>query len=175
MKQLLTKMPREVVLRSIAVLALAFLHPLLLCAQTVDSRLTVTDVEKVIGLKGIRRIKVDSSPASGRDTIDFTASNGKNVLSVTFYSAEDFDDFKNPHVIDFGGAKTTVNTNYGAVPGLGDEAFHGKATSIAPPLHVKKGTQAFSLVPFVSRNQLTFEQVKALARIILSRTRAQQL
>jgi hypothetical protein len=133
-------------------------------AQAPDSRLTIADVEKLSGLKGVTQVA--KAPARGAGgNLNFAGPEGKLLLMVNFGSASLYD-----------GAKKTPITLHALVPGLGDEAFDGPAAGdVQYTLYVKKGAKAFSLATFfVPRSRplqprLSMDQLKAAARVILSR------
>ncbi len=132
-------------------------------AQAPDSRLTIADVEKISGLKGVTQAAKASKPGAGGN-LNFLAPDGQLLLMVNFDSARFYD-----------GAKKVPITMHALVPGLGDEAFDGPTGSLQYALYVKKGAKAFSLATFFvphsrpMQPRLTMDQLKAAATIILSR------
>jgi hypothetical protein len=132
-------------------------------AQAADSRLTIADVEKISGLKGVTQVAKASMPGAGGN-LNFVGPEGKLLLMVNFGSASLYD-----------GAKKTSITFHALVPGLGDEAFDGPAGQLQYTLYVKKNGKAFSLATFFTprsrpmQPRLTQDQLKAAAAIVLSR------
>ena len=133
-------------------------------AQAPDNRLTIADVEKLSGLKGVTQVARGSTPGAGGN-LNFVGPEGKLLLMVNFGSAAFYD-----------GAKKAPMVFHALVPGLGDEAFDGPTTgAVQYTLYVKKGSKAFSLASFfVPRSRpmqprLSMDQLKAAAKIILSR------
>ena len=130
-------------------------------AQAPDSRLTIADVEKISGLKGITQAPgVD--PWCGAAQLPAVS---KPLPMVNLDNARFYD----------GAKKIPITSSSALVPGLGDEAFDGPTGTLQYALYVKKGAKAFSLATFfVPRSRpmqprLTMDQLKAAARIILSR------
>jgi hypothetical protein len=132
-------------------------------AQAPDNRLTIADVEKISGLSGVTQVAKASAPGAGGG-LNFIGPEGKLLLIVNFGSAAFYD-----------GAKKSPITFHALVPGFGDEAFDGPAGALQYALYAKKGAKAFSLATFfVPRSRpmqprLTMEQLRAAAKIILSR------
>ena len=132
--------------------------------QAPDSRLTIADVEKISGLKGVTQVAKASTPGAGGN-LNFVGPDGKLLLMVNFGSAALYD-----------GAKKAPMTLHALVPRLGDEAFDGPAIgAVQYTLYVKKGTKAFSLASFFVpgsrplQPRLNMDQLKAVAKTVLSR------
>ena len=132
-------------------------------AQVPDGRLTIADVERISGLRGVTQVAKASTTGAGGN-LNFVGPDGKLLLMVNFGSAAFYD-----------GAKKAPMTFHALVPGLGDEAFDGPTGTLQYTLYAKKGAKAFSLGTFfVPRSRpmqprLTMDQLKAAAKIILSR------
>jgi len=133
-------------------------------AQAADSRLTIADVEKISGLKGVTLVAKASTPGAGGN-LNFVGPDGKLLLMVNFGNAGLYD-----------GAKKMPVVFHASVPGLGDEAFDGPPGTLQYTLYVKKNAKAFSLATFFTprsrplQPRLTMDQLKTVATIILSRS-----
>ena len=147
--------------RRAAVLLALMAGGALLAAQAPDARLTVADVEKVSGLTGVKQVARNAMTGAGGD-LNFTGPEGKLLLMVKFSTAALYESVKkDPKIF------------HAAVSGLGDDAFDAPPGSMQYVLYVRKGTQAVSVTTYFSSRpiapRLTVDQLKAIARVILSR------
>jgi hypothetical protein len=121
--------------------------------------LGVEDIEKVTGLKGIKRVP-KSAEADG--DLNFAGPDGKVILSASFYSSSAYKDARSSKA----GFKSTIQ-------GIGEEAFVGPAGP--PPLFIlafRKGNYAVVLnteVDGQTNARLPMEQIVAIAKVIASR------
>jgi hypothetical protein len=135
-------------------------------AQTADSRLTASDVEKVSGIKGIQQVAPGSVTGAGPG-LNFTGPDKKMVLMVNFGPAALYQSAK---------TKTVPLTNlpllHAEVRGIGDEAFDSPPGPLQYVLYVRKGANAISLTAYIvgkDKATLTIDQLKQIAMIIVSR------
>jgi hypothetical protein len=135
-------------------------------AQTPDSRLTLADVEKVSGIKGIQQVGPGSVVGAGPG-LNFTGPDKKMVLMVNFGPAALYQRAK---------TQTLPVTNqpifHADVRGIGDEAFDSPPGPLQYVLYVRKGANAISLTAYYvgkDKATLTIDQLKQLAMIIVSR------
>jgi len=136
-------------------------------AQTSDSRLTVADVEKVTGLKGIQLVAPGAVTGAGGGQ-NFATADKHMVVMVNFGPAALYQRAKQQKTY----AGVPMPLFHADVPGIGDEAFDSPPGPMQYVLYVRKGANAASLTAYyVSANKatLTMEQLKALAKIAVSR------
>jgi hypothetical protein len=128
-----------------------------------DGRLSVADVEKVTGLKGIRLAPHDPSKGAGGD-LNFADAGGQLVLMVVLEPGE-----------SYGRSKQTKGYYRQDVPDIGEEAFAGPALGPLSTVLFRKGTRCVGVSTYLAldsmgkRTVLPFEQVLELARLIASR------
>jgi hypothetical protein len=136
-------------------------------AQTADPRLTVADVEKVTGLKGVQIVAPGSVPGAGAG-LNFATADKKMVLMVNFGPAALYGRAKAQK--EYHGMPMPLF--HADVPGIGDEAFDSPPGPLQYVLYVRKGTNAASFTAyFVPPNKatLTMDQLKQVAKITVSR------
>jgi hypothetical protein len=131
-------------------------------AQAPDPRLTIADVEKATGLSGVKQVAQGSMTGAGGD-LNFVGPDGKLILMVKFATASLYE-----------ATKKNQTVFHAVVPDIGDEAFDAPPGAMQYVLYVKKGTKAVSVTSFISTTRpyapkLTMDQLKALARVVLSR------
>lgn len=131
-------------------------------AQAPDPRLTIADVEKATGLSGVKQVAQGSMTGAGGD-LNFVGPDGKLILMVKFATASLYD-----------ATKKNQTVFHAVVPDLGDEAFDAPPGAMQYVLYIKKGTKAVSVTSFISTSRpyapkLTIDQLKAIARVVLSR------
>ena len=152
-----------------AILSLALMVPLPAVHDfqpQADPRLTVADVEKVTGLKGIQLVAPGSIPGAGAG-LNFAADKHM-VLMVNFGTAALYRRAKEQKTI--GGMPMPLF--HADVAGIGDEAFDSPPGPIQYVLYVRKGANAASFTAYyVSANKatLTMDQLKQLANIAVGR------
>jgi hypothetical protein len=126
-------------------------------AQTQSSfekLLTVSDVKKVTGLKGIKLVPKDYSKRMLGD-LNFVQQDGTLLLSVNFWDLRTFEMAKGQYPYK--------------VNDLGNETFEGPAGSLDPyQLIFRKGDRAAALTR-KTKPLLTQKQLHELAKIIASR------
>jgi hypothetical protein len=136
-------------------------------AQAADPRLTVADVEKVTGLKGLQLVAPGSVPGAGAG-LNFATTDKKMILMVNFGPAALYSRAKaqkESHGVP-------MPLFHGDVPGVGDEAFDSPPGPLQYVLYVRKGGNAASFTAyFVPPNKatLTMEQLKQIAKVVASR------
>jgi hypothetical protein len=136
-------------------------------AQTPDPRLTVADVEKASGLKGIQLVAPGSVTGAGSG-LNFATADKHMVLMVNFGPAALYQRAKQQKTY----AGVPMPLYHADVPGIGDEAFDSPPGPLQYVLYVRKGANAASFTAyFVSARKatLTMEQLKAVAKIAVSR------
>jgi hypothetical protein len=138
-----------------------------LAAQASDPRLTVADVEKATGLKGVQLVAPGSVTGAGAG-LNFATADKHMVLMVNFGPAALYQRAKAQK--EYAGVPMPLF--HADVPGIGDEAFDSPPGPLQYVLYVRKGANAASFTAyFVSRTKatLTMEQLKAIARIAVAR------
>jgi hypothetical protein len=144
--------------------AVALLHVPLIAQQS-DPRLTVADVERVSGVKGIQLVARGAVPGAGPG-LNFADADKHMVLMVNFGAAGMYQRAKQ---------QNTLGTPlfHADVPGVGDEAFDAPSGPLQYVLYVRKGANAASFTAyFVARTKkatLTMDQLKQLAAIAIAR------
>jgi hypothetical protein len=127
-----------------------------------DRCLTAADIEKAIGLAGVKAIARQSKPgATGQ--LNFVTRDGYLLLMVQFENADLFN-------------KSKAMKSYfkGSLPGIGEEAFFGPAADPQYILYFRKGKYCVSLSSFFNfaaggKPYLAVESLSKLARIIAVR------
>lgn len=138
-----------------------------LSAQAPDPRLTVADVERVSGLKGIQLVAPGSVTGAGAG-LNFASADKHMVLMVNFGPAALYRRAKEQKTI--GGLPMPLF--HADVAGVGDEAFDSPPGPLQYVLYVRKGANAASFTAyFVAGNKatLTMAQLRQLAAIAVSR------
>lgn len=124
-----------------------------------DKLLTMSDVEKVTGLKGCKVLPQDFSKAVVGD-LNVFRQDGERLLEVSFWDLKTYELAKLGHPY--------------AVEGLADEAFEGPTGSIEHgELIFRKGDRAAMVIseldPGTAKPFLSGKPLRELARIIASR------
>jgi hypothetical protein len=134
-------------------------------SPSLDTLLTVADVEKISGIKGLVVVPRDPSRGAGGD-LNFGTGDGR--LVVMFQSQPG----------DLYAKSKSFNNSFRAeVKGLGDEAFEGPAASVRPEaytLTIRKGDHTVAFASFFDmanggRNFLSMDELKQLAAIVVGR------
>jgi hypothetical protein len=141
-----------------------------------DHRLTIADVEKVSGLKGIQLVPRMSQAGAGGH-LNFADADKHLVLMVNFGTADLYRHAREQKELKVGDTMIPMALYHADVKGLGDEAFDSPPGSLQYVLYVRKGNQAVSITTYVRsggnvRNPtsvLTIDQLKQLAAIVVSR------
>lgn len=127
-----------------------------------ESYLTAADLEKVSALNGVKLIDKDPKKGAGGD-LNFATKDDKMILMVQVVDKTQYTGYK----------KYFFKAE---VKGLGDQAMQGATLANNPPNLVAftKGNSCIALTVFtnandMSKNMLTIEQTKELAKIIASR------
>ncbi len=126
-----------------------------------EKYLSVADVQKTTGLRGVRLIARGSAPGAGGD-LNFADDAGELVLMVQFADARNFASFKN----QYGKA---------AVSGVGDQAIQGGSMPGMPDnlLAFTRGSRCVVLTAFgdfvTKKVYLSIDQLTALGKVIASR------
>ena len=139
-------------------------------AQGVDPRLTIPDVEKVTGLKGIQTVRPGSVTGAGPG-LNFVGPDKKMLLMVNFGTADLYNRAKAQKEMTVGGMTMPMPLFHAAVPGIGDEAFDSPPGNMQYVLYLRKGQKAASLTTYISAGKplLTMAQLKQLGAIVASR------
>ena len=140
-----------------------------------DRRLTIADVEKVSGLKGIQLVPRMSQAGAGGD-LNFADADKHLVLMVNFGTADLYRHAREQKELKVGDKMIPMALYHADVKGLGDEAFDSPPGSLQYVLYVRKGNQAVSITTYFrsggsSRSPgsvLTMDQLKQLAAIVVS-------
>jgi hypothetical protein len=129
-----------------------------------DTYLTITDVEKVTGLTGLKQVQFNPLRFLGSD-LNFVASDGSKILSVEFSNARRYNTYK-----------VFVPKNIKILlQAVGEEAFVGPDIENQVPylLVFRQGNYAISLTAATTcdaqKNMLTLEQLISIGKIIASR------
>jgi hypothetical protein len=136
-------------------------------AQAADPRLTVADVEKATGLKGVQLVAPGSVPGAGAG-LNFASADRKMILMVNFGPAALYSRAKAQK--EYAGVPMPLF--HADVPGIGDEAFDSPPGPLQYVLYVRKGANAASFTAYYvppNKATLTLEQLKQLAKIAASR------
>lgn len=144
-----------------------WLFAALLFLQAADPRLTVADVEKVTGIKGLQLAAPGSIPGAGPG-LNFATADKKLILMVNFGPAALYTRAKNQK--EYHGMPMPLF--HADVPGVGDEAFDSPPGPLQYVLYVHKGANAASFTAyFVPPNKatLTMDQLKQVAKVAASR------
>ncbi len=124
--------------------------------------ITVQDIEKVTGLKGVHLVPYDASKGAGGE-FNFANNNGELILMAQKMAGRKM----------YESNKLQKSNVKELVPGLGDEAFIGPPGNSPYFLFCRKGDTSVSLATYIGSDwkttRLTIEQVIALAKIIASR------
>jgi hypothetical protein len=140
---------------------LGSLFPIFAASSTYDKFLTVTDVQKVSGLSGIKIVPKDPSKGAGGD-LNFATTDGNMVMMANFSSASYFR--KQPSFIK------------APVAGVGEEAYSCPKDDPQYILYFRKGNFCVTLSSFFnmdssskSPTMLTMYQLIALGKIVAPR------
>ena len=121
--------------------------------------ITVSDIEKVTGLKGIATVP---KTADADGDLNFAAKDGRLILSASFLPAS-----------AYVGAKSSRDGFKNVIAGVGEEAFIGPAGN-SPSFILVFRKAAYTVVLNTelesdTRARVPIEQLTALAKIIASR------
>ena len=127
--------------------------------------LTVEDVAKITGVRGLTMVPKDPAKRMNGD-MNFVRPDGVKILSVTIETI---------NLKEFAKIKTTdsfKNTFRGPVKGIGDEAYDGPPKMEPFILSVLKGTHWMTISTSFDMNKgmklyLTQDQLKKIAEIII--------
>lgn len=159
--------------RGIAVLALAAaLLSAAPFARGDDARLTIAEVERVTGIKGLQILAPAAVPGAGPG-LNFAGPDKKMVLMVNFGTADLYLRAKNQKEMKTGSMTIPMALFHAALPGIGDEAFDSPPGPMQYVIYLRKGQKAASLSTYFTRSGkttiLTLDQLKQLAVIVASR------
>jgi hypothetical protein len=138
-----------------------------LAAQASDPRLTVADVEKATGLKGLQLVAPGSVTGAGAG-LNFATADKHMVLMVNFGPAALYQRAKAQK--EYAGVPMPLF--HADVPGIGDEAFDSPPGPLQYVLYVRKGAGAASFTAYyvsATKATLTMDQLKAIAKIAVGR------
>jgi hypothetical protein len=122
--------------------------------------LTVTDVEGVTGVKGLKLVPRNLTKRVAGD-LNFAKADGSLLLTVQFGPRNLYDQWKAQNGF--------INS---AVNGIGDEAFNGPSGMAPYVLFLRKGDHSLSLASYLKDDMkplVSQDQLRSLAKIILSR------
>jgi hypothetical protein len=141
-------------------------------AQTVVTLITPAEIEKATGIKGIHEVRAGQVPGAGAG-MNFADANNQMVVMINTGPAAYYARVKAQTEMEVAGMKMPMKMFHAAVAGIGDEAFDSPDGPQQYVLYVKKGTQAISFTTYQGIREhkpvLTMEQVKAIAKIVVSR------
>jgi hypothetical protein len=128
-----------------------------------DTYLTISDVEKVTGLTGLKQVQFNPLRFLGSD-LNFVASDGSKILSVEFSHASRYNTYK---VFEPKNIKILLQD-------IGEEAFVGPDIENQVPYQLvfRQGNYAISLTAATcdaKKNMLTLEQLISIGKIVASR------
>jgi hypothetical protein len=136
--------------------------------------ITPADIEQVTGLRGVHLVPPTTTGAvPGRD--NYADSTGKIVLWFHDFDAAGFGHAKAQPAKVMSGIEIEPKLFHSSVAGLGDEAFDSPDGKVQHALYVRKGQAAFGIIANLTTSSrgdmptVTMEQLKALAKIVLSR------
>ena len=127
-----------------------------------DKSLTSADIEKAVGMTGVKSVPREPRKGAGGH-LNFANAKGDLILLASFLAAADFNSYKNAP----GMVKSPAQ-------GLGDEAFIGPASDLPYMLVVRKGDKCLALSTFADpqkagTNRLTMDQLKAIGAVVIGR------
>jgi hypothetical protein len=132
------------------------------------------DIEQVTGLHGVHLVPPTTAGAvPGRD--NYADGSGKIVLWFHDFDAQAFGRAKAQPAKTMSGIEIEPKLFHAAVAGLGDDAFDSPDGKLQHALYVRKGQAAFGLIANVVASgrgdipTVTMDQLKALAKLVLSR------
>jgi hypothetical protein len=135
---------------------------------------TPADIEQATGLHGVHLVPPTTTGAvPGRD--NYADSGGKIVLWFHGFNGVGFGRAKAQPAKMMSGIEIEPKLFHAALVGLGDEAFDSPDGKLQYALYVRKGDAAFGLIANITtsargdRPTVTMDQLKALAKIVLSR------
>ncbi len=135
------------------------------------SLLTPADIEQATGLHGVHVVPYTARGAvPGRQ--DFADGDGEIVLWFHDLSAQGFERAKAQPAKMMSGIEIEPKLFHASVAGLGVEAFDSPDGRVQHALYVRKRQSAFGLIADLARGDkpaVTMEQLKALAKVVLSR------
>jgi|SRR5262245_26130404 len=136
--------------------------------------ITPADIEQSTGLRGVHLVpQTTTGVVPGRD--NYADSTGKIVLWFHDFDAAGFGRAKAQPARMLSGIEVEPKLFHAPVAGLGDEAFDSPDGKLQHALYVRKGQAAFGLIANLTASArgdtptVTMEQLKSLAKIVLSR------
>lgn len=154
----------------IRLFALAMLVAATAAAQTLDTRLTVADVEQATGMKPVHMVAPGSLPGAGPG-LNFATADNRMLVKAEFGPDTLYFRAKNQKEMEVGGKKYPMELHHADLPGIGDEAFDSPPGSMQYVIYLRKGKNAATLNTYLDHGKprLTMEQLKALAKIVAGR------
>jgi hypothetical protein len=159
----------------VIVLILVLVHPGIGVSQSsFEKLLTVPDVEKVTGLKGIKLLPQSRCSGAIGGVVCFAQQDGALAVDIGVLQGREAQAYwkqltEGPMSIKSQGGKVTV------VTGVGDEAFEGE-DSLGRSFYFRKGKSVVSILSgsvmtkqFKAMPLISSEQIRALAKIAASR------
>jgi hypothetical protein len=136
-----------------------------------DPRLTVQDIERVTGLKGVQPAKPGAAGAG--PGLNFAGADGKMVLMVNFGTADLYRRARAQTEMKIGSTTMPMPLFHAALPGIGDEAFDSPPGDVQYVIYLRKGQKSASLSTYFAsggkKTILTLDQLKQLAGIVAGR------
>ena len=136
-------------------------------AQAPSSALSVAEVEKVTGIKGVRIVAPGSQPGAGPG-LDFAGPDNTLIVMVNVGPAALYTRARTQKEMEVGGQTYPMELFHANVPGVGDEAFDSPPGDTQYVIYLRKGTQAATVSTYLSHGQpvLTMAQLTALAKFV---------
>lgn len=139
----------------------------ILLAQAADPRVTVADIEKVTGLRGVQLVAPGSVPGAGAG-LNFATPDRKMLVMVNFGPAGLYSQAKAQK--EYHGLPLPLF--HATLQGVGDEAFDSPPGPFQYVLYMRKSNAAASFTAYVTSGNkatLTMAQLKQIAQIAASR------
>ena len=140
-----------------------------LAAQAPPSAISIAEVERVTGLKGVHIVPPGSQPGAGPG-LDFAGPDNTLILMVNTGPAALYENARKQKEMDIGGKKYPMELFHAAVQGVGDEAFDSPPGNLQYVIYLRKATQAASVSTYLDHGKpiLNMTQLTALAKIVAS-------
>ena len=135
--------------------------------------LTPADIEQATGLRGVHLLPPATKGAVPGQS-NYADGSGKIVLWFHDFDAQGFARAKAQPAKTTSGIEIEPKLFHAAIAGVGDEAFDSPDGKLQHAIYVRKGQAAFALTANITgargdKPTVTMDQLKALAKIVLSR------
>jgi hypothetical protein len=132
-------------------------------AQTSASKyITVQDIEKLTGLKGLKEVPYDPKKGAGGD-LNFADKDGNMVLMTQ----------KSASLMFYDPTKVPKKYVKGDLTGIGDAAFYGPADPPQYYINFKKGSRSGAVATFLNfktgKTYLSMDQLKEVAKFVVGK------